>query len=291
MSEPQTSLQHIEAKLDEILKALPNKENTNKEIIAPTFEAELRADFMRRWFAIAISVGFASTVVDADWLKAGRLPNQFEQAQFFRLGVALIATLFSWEGYFKSIKTKPLNDSPRYYIDVFLVFLYLTLLVTSARPEYWLLLHAGTFGVYFLWDSLTIVSYGAIFEKSASEKNTPTSIVKRWLKIYFIAPFKSAETARGPFITVIWGMYFIFIWRNLPTISSIDASTFTVGDKWITAISSVYVLYGVILYRENKGRFRGNLWFPWAWTAVGLASLYLINYLRLFEAIAVRFNS
>lgn len=104
--------------------------------------AKLRDDFMRRWFAIAIIVGFATRVVQMAWVQKGRAPAFDEWEHIARLTAALVATVLSWEGYFVSISTKKLYDFPRYFIDICLVFLYLFLLLTSKFPHYWLGLHA-----------------------------------------------------------------------------------------------------------------------------------------------------
>jgi hypothetical protein len=100
--------------------------------------AELRHDFMRRWFAIAISVGFASTVVRMAWVQNGTWPAHPEAEQIARLFVALLATVLSWEGYLTSISEKKLFDFARYLIDILLVFMYLFLLLTSQFPLFWL---------------------------------------------------------------------------------------------------------------------------------------------------------
>jgi hypothetical protein len=81
-------------------------------------------------------VGFATTVVNMSWVKAGSFPDYKESEQLARLAVAMLATILSWEGYLLSIQKKPLQDIWRYILDVCLVFIYLFLLLTSKFPHF-----------------------------------------------------------------------------------------------------------------------------------------------------------
>jgi hypothetical protein len=117
---------------------------------------------MKQWFAIALSVGFATALAEMPWLKDGvifdsTLPVDWTQIeQVARLSVAALATVLSWDGYFLSITNKPIEDGPRFTIDVLLVFLYLFLLLTSKFPYFWLWIHATAFALYIAWDYLSI---------------------------------------------------------------------------------------------------------------------------------------
>src|SRR5678815_5087842 len=99
-----------------------------------TEPSEIRRDLMARWFAVAISVGFATALVHMKWLNSGTWPDAAESQQIARLIAALVAVVFSWEGYFLSIGKKKLTTPSRFYIDFVLVLLYTVLLYTSKIP-------------------------------------------------------------------------------------------------------------------------------------------------------------
>jgi hypothetical protein len=198
----------------------------------------LRADFMRRWFAIAISVGFATTVVNMGWVREGRMPDYGEWEQLARLLAALVATVLSWEGYLLSIQNKPLKDFPRYFLDVFLVFLYLFLLLTSKFSYFWLYLHALTFVLYMTWDFLTIAWYR---EKFLLGDTRQASI----FEVYTGGLIGAHSIDRGPVITMWWAAYFILL-CVLP-FTAIPYSTFFLA---------VFVLAGLGGYRVDKSRWR-----------------------------------
>lgn len=204
--------------------------------------ATLRNDFMRRWFAIAVSVGFATTVVQMEWVKQGHAPSYPEWEHLGRLGAALLATVLSWEGYFISISTKKLYDFPRYLIDILLVFLYLFLLLTSRFPYYWLALHAITFGVYAVWDFLTAWWYRRWY----APEGTPL-----W-RVYWNGATATRNVDTGSVITVVWAAYFVAIWLM---------SRYTFA--YDTFVFAAFVVAGLTGYRYNKGLFRKNLYFTY----------------------------
>src|SRR4051794_33065163 len=107
--------------------------------------AAIRDDFMRRIFAVAVSVGFATTLSKAEWIQQTRLPNVGELQQLAILLTALTATVASWDGYLVSIDKKPLERTGRYVIDLVLVFIYLLLLLTATNPHWWLAIIVGIF--------------------------------------------------------------------------------------------------------------------------------------------------
>ena len=61
--------------------------------------AAIRADIVKRLFAVAISVGFAARLAQMDWVKNGTFPNFGEWQQNLELFTALVATLLSWDSY------------------------------------------------------------------------------------------------------------------------------------------------------------------------------------------------
>src|SRR5258705_6031783 len=97
--------------------------------------AEYRLDLVRRLFAVAISLGIGAAIVRADWITQGRVPEGQEVEQIAIVLLALFATVLSWDGYLMSVSKKPLHDWPRFAIDVFLVFTYMFLIVTSNKSN------------------------------------------------------------------------------------------------------------------------------------------------------------
>jgi hypothetical protein len=105
------------------------------KIDAETAQAESRADFMKRLFAVAVSVGFASTLTRMVWISNGTIPTGDERHQIALLTTALIATISSWEGYFAAIDVRPLRSIWRFIIDIVLVLVYMILLISSGHPN------------------------------------------------------------------------------------------------------------------------------------------------------------
>lgn len=197
--------------------------------------AKNREDFMRRWFAIAISVGFATTVVQMPWVTNGRLPEQVEFEQLCRLGAALIATVLSWEGYLLSIKKKKLYEFSRYFIDIILVFIYLFLLLTSKYEKFWLFLHALTFCIYVLWDFLTVTWHKDWYGADGMS-----------VRQAYLASFVGREGVdRGLAISITWAIYFTWLW--MVSLADFANETF---------IMAAFVVAGLAGYRRNKSIYR-----------------------------------
>ena len=201
--------------------------------------ADNREDFMRRWFAIAISVGFATTVVNMKWVQSGALPQVDEWKQLFRLLAALVATVLSWEGYLLSIKTKRLYEFPRYFIDISLVFIYLFLLLTSKYEHFWLLLHALTFVLYAIWDGLTLYWHRDWY--GADERTMRSA--------YWNSLLGRNGVDRGIAITLSWLCYFAWLWI-------VSWAEF----KYETFVMMSFVLIGLAGYRLNKSDYRDSGW-------------------------------
>jgi hypothetical protein len=119
-------------------------------------QAQIRDDLIRRLFAVAISVGAASTLARMGWVRDGRWLNLSETQQLFILAAAMVATVLSWDNYLVSIKERPLYSFWRFAIDIALVFIYMFLLMTSQHHTWWLFIHALTFALYIIWDALTV---------------------------------------------------------------------------------------------------------------------------------------
>jgi hypothetical protein len=232
--------------------------------VTPDSPAGIRADFMRRWFAVAVSVGFAATVVEISWVSAGTFPSGDEWHQIARLSVAMTATLLSWEGYLLSIAGKPLYDFPRFALDVVLVLVYLVLLISSKHQYYWLWLHALTFGFYLIWDYLT-VSDARHRERYATESSAKEFVpTKR--EVYRGGLRDDTRINPGPIITMFGAAYFLL----LPILQLYTALN--------TYAFALFVFVGLVVYRVDKS-FRFEMRKRWAlWgSAVGVILLTLVS--------------
>ena len=195
----------------------------------------IRKDLMRRWFAVAISVGFATTLIDMQWLGEGHFPNFDELQQLARLVTALIAVVLSWEGYFFSIESKPLKTTPRFIIDFTLVLLYMVLLYTSKIPTFWLYLHAFSFLLYITWDLLSIKEFRSTYSCDPMPSGLPTRQI-------YLGGFLGREGVyRGPIITLSWALFFV----------GLAGSQLIFGPR-NSFILAPFAIAGLLLYRSDK---------------------------------------
>lgn len=201
-----------------------------------TATTEIRADLIKRLFAVAISVGFATSLAGMPWVRDGVFPKPEEWPQLAILATALIATVLSWDGYLLSIDGKPLGSFWRFTIDVVLVFIYMFLLLTSKHDHIWLRTLALIFILYFLWDVFTVKEYPRNYDL---RDNIADKDVKSAFGIYFGGVLNRAAVNRGPVITLVWAIYFVFL-----------AIIFDGSNKVFAACS--FALLGLFLYRKDK---------------------------------------
>jgi hypothetical protein len=206
-----------------------------------------RADLVKRLFAIAISIGVGNTLVNAAWVRNGVWPAGHEIEQISIVLLALFATVLSWDGYLASVRKKPLNDWLRFAIDVFLVFIYMILLITSDKGWFWLPIICLMYVLYVFWDALSVVVYPATFDESYQEGTPPLRTLRR---VYFLAIANARGIDRGPLISLMWTVYFVALWRLIwdvyPTYPVIPAVVLGAAglagyrlDKWIVRGSGV----------------------------------------------------
>ena len=224
---------------------------TDAEKEAATKLGDNRADFMKRWFAIAISVGFATALSNMPWLKTGvffrpDLPVDWDQVkQGARLVAAAVATILSWDGYFQSILKKPLTDSLRFPIDIFLVFLYLFLLLTSKFEHFWLSIHALSFAIYCVWDFLSVKNYRSEYINKAY---APNDFYPSIAQVYIGSFTGDRRIYCSPAITLLWPIYFfslpIMYWLMLQEMDRSHPAT--------TFVYAILVIIGLFSYRYDK---------------------------------------
>lgn len=203
--------------------------------------ADIREDFIKRLFAVAISVGFAATFTGMNWVKNQQLPTEPERGEIFLLLTALIATVVSWDGYLVSIKEKRLYGTWRFTIDIALVFLYMVLLITAKNLELFRWLLAFIFGVYVAWDFLSAQEHYDKYNLKSGASQTGSAL--RALELYWLGLLDAPEIKRGPIITLSWACYFL----ALPCLG-----------EWAEPLGpytfSAFATAGLIAYRHDKVR-------------------------------------
>ena len=206
--------------------------------------AEIRDDFIRRLFAVAISIGFAATLIEMDWVEKGSFPDRSETEQLAILLVGLFVTVLSWDGYLASIKRKPLYDYTRFAIDVLLVFVYMFFLISSKHPNFWLPVLVTIFFLYVIWDFLTVREHVESYIQSSARSQSDhlnRASLPQILSVYTGGVVGRTGIGRGPIITVSWLFYFaILMTLNFGTAA---------GQVYVT---SAFAIAGLVIYRIDK---------------------------------------
>ena len=199
--------------------------------------AAIRADIVKRLFAVAISVGFAARLAQMDWVKNGTFPNFGEWQQNLELFTALVATLLSWDSYLLSIKEKKLTAFDRFAIDVLLIFIYMFLLITSKYVPILICTVATIFLLYVLWDALSIRDYP---DRYSSAFATPARASVAQIGSVYVGGFRGrVGVSRNPAITFSWAVYFCFL-AGIRTQSTPNSSVrdLRVRSNWSCRLSS-----------------------------------------------------
>src|SRR6185312_6501001 len=199
--------------------------------------AKFRADFMQRLFAIAISIGIATTLVRMDWIIQGRWPDLPEWEELCILLTGIVLTVSSWDGYLLSIAAKPLRNWLRFAIDIFLVLTYLFFLLTAVHKNFFLTTVMVIFWVYVLWD---IVSF---LERRRSYLVPSGAVAADLYRVYWKGARDAPKVKRGPIITLVWAGYFTVLWTQ--SIPMNHAQLFA---------NCIFCVAGLVAYRLDKDR-------------------------------------
>lgn len=168
--------------------------------LTPTQQATDRADFMKRFFAIAISIGFASQLDKAfAWASAFRWPSSTELGVDCLLICAIIVSIGSWEAYFKSLKNTPLNDWPRFYSDVATVSLYVLLFKSVSNFDAFRLYLVLIYINYVIWNVLSIHINPVKYDISDRSFRSVSGL----FFVGFTSWGKNSKV-RGPFLVLFW---------------------------------------------------------------------------------------
>jgi hypothetical protein len=120
--------------------------------------ADDRKDFIRRFVAVAVGVGFATRLVHMPWIDD--INKLFERAQIeelVRLGTGIFVVVSGWEWYHRDLKDRPLNYPWRFYVDVAVVIYTIVFLYSSNNEGVWFFSLVAIFGLYVLWDSVSLI--------------------------------------------------------------------------------------------------------------------------------------
>ena len=163
-------------------------------------QAEDRQDFMKRFFAVAISIGFASQLDETfKWATHFDLPNLTQFGTVCMMVCAVVVSIGSWEAYFKSLRKTPLNDWPRFYSDIAAVSLYVLLFKSvtdfNAFRLYFILIYLN----YIVWNIFSIRINPNKY--NVQDKNALT-VIKLFLVGF--STMGSHAQVRGPFIIFFW---------------------------------------------------------------------------------------
>jgi hypothetical protein len=207
-----------------------------------------RADFVKRLFAVTLSVGVANqlsrimfdttTIVNHQFLW-GPVLGKWQEILLVISSLAIV--VLSWEGYLGAIQRLPLEDWQRFWLDIALVFTYLMLTLSSAAFDLWFSIHMIVFLEYLLWD--------------IARSRLPDYVNRQQQRS---EPLPRYEISMN--ITIVWLLYFIAIFSLKNWVSYFEG---TVGFVAITIAAAL----GVILYRQDK-EFRAN----WRWRRKILAT-------------------
>ena len=203
--------------------------------------AEIRVDLIRRLFAVAISVGFAATFTQMDWIISARRPTDLEFDQICILATGLILTVLSWDGYLLSVKTKPHIGIIRYSIDVILVFVYMIFLISSKNGQFWLHIVSIIFFLYVVWDFFTVVEHLPAYDSRVPPAQNSNAEFSQILNVYRGGLSDSPEVSKGPIITLGWAICF---WALLAIKEATDVKN--------TPVFCIFSIIGLILYRWDK---------------------------------------
>jgi hypothetical protein len=173
------------------------------------------------------------------------LPIDWDQIkQLARLFVAAFATVLSWDGYFRSVENKPIEDGARFSIDVLLVFMYLLLLLTSKFSYFWLWIHATSFLFYMAWDFLSIRRY----REAYINPGAPEGFVPSIKDVYIGSLRDNPRIYRGPAVTLMWPVFF---WA-LPISYQFALTELERANSITTFVYALWVLFGLVAYRQDK---------------------------------------
>jgi hypothetical protein len=154
--------------------------------LAPVEESqrrsEARHDFVRRFVAVAISIGFAGVLVKMTWLSAPSWPNVTEQEQLWRLFTAFLVILLGWEWHHKDLGIHKTTSIIRFLVDVAVVIVSLIFLISYANERIWLISLVVIFALYVVWDVVNLIEDRTLLARHNALRGPLTNAV--WLAYF-----------------------------------------------------------------------------------------------------------
>jgi hypothetical protein len=227
---------------------LPTSSGPRIENPEPSSTAKAREDFIKRLFAVTLSVGVASQI-GRIMFDPSHASHQYDWQPVFDqwktillLAISLTIVVSSWEGYLGAIERLPLEDAFRFGIDIVLVFTYLMLTLSSQVYGLWFSIHTVIFFEYLVWD-MARSNLDAYKQRQA------------------VSPQRRHQLSMT--ITIVWFLDFVIIFLLENYTRYFDSS---LGFIMIAFAA----LAGVLLYRRDKKSL-------WCWRCkIGACLLPLI---------------
>jgi len=199
--------------------------------------SEGRADFMKRFFSVAVSVGFASKLGDLKFLSSFGIPSQEEIHQLILLVFATTVVVGSWEFYFRSIDKRPLIDWQRFVVDIVIVSLYIVFLLSVKVFDVFFVyldtimllyivwdilsmrVYPSDYGIpsFGLWNVFTVYRYGILIR--IGEKGQIGPFITLWWCIMFALLFAFHRYHQDDFYTVAIGSAMVYIFYRMDQVS------------------------------------------------------------------------
>lgn len=225
--------------------------------------SEGRADFMKRFFSVAVSVGFASKISDLSFFSSFTLPTTEQSHQLVLLIFAMIVVVGSWEFYFSSITKRPLIDWPRFVTDIVIVSLYIVLLLSVKSFDIFFMYLLMIIFLYIIWDVLSMRVYPLQY---GIEQFSLYHVFGVYLNGSKNRPGHGGIGKAGPFITLWWFLVFIGLFAF-----HLIYHLFFYSVAVATALTYIF-------YRVDQ-TWPMNFFRRAAWSALIVASLFLLKYL------------
>ena len=208
--------------------------------------AAAREDFIKRLFAVTLSVGIANqlshVMLDPNVVQSHHIawhPIIERWRELLLLLISLAVVVSSWEGYLKAVLANPLEDTGRFMVDIAWVFTYLVMTLSTEDADAWFLIHVIIFFEYAIWDTL----------------RTRLPNFRRRDRLY----------KESLVITIVWLLYFLIIFALKEKFSYFGT------ESGFLAISFA-ALMGVFLYRHDKDHRE-----KWTWVVKGLVTAGIIG--------------
>jgi hypothetical protein len=232
--------------------------------------AKAREDFIRRLFAVSVSVGFASQLLRSPFISGTEITVD-DWAALSLMVTALVAVSTSWEGYLASVAKFPTLDSTRFYIDIIIVFSYTALLLLSHRPLAWLVAICGIFVLYVVWDLCRILTFPS---KYGIDKEPFQICAALNLQFLSFRSLRKSPDRMGPAITVVWLAHFVVMLAI--------AYKFSFISPWEHIVSALVACVGLIGYRIAK-IYRTPWGHQMLWSVIPLIFMASVFGLKLFR--------